>query len=368
MSPRVLPPEQIASLKRRGGDGPIALLDIVTADGSEYFWSDHEGKFPTGDRTAYRVQTSGGGAWLKFLNYGVPSQNGVGECLWGNIRNNGPTRLEIANNLGGTLVVAAYGWVDGLLLYSNGNGASGFQYLVYSADGANKDLDFTIGEAKLSHWSAGANLIDPNIAGGQWTGYSGSVATITADQPRYKQYSPWLKQAGPIRRSRDMRTDAGDIVVQNLSGNTVDRDVALLITQHEFEGALAILRFWDPFSETVTDEFHGYLSEQNPGEEEVVFRLLQLFDVAQFEVADEPYSETCTLRFKSAQCGSASANTTCSKKFADCTAQERFNGCPTPPPQTTAASHLNEGGTGTSGGGTGGGGGIPHRPDMVSPL
>ncbi|HYD47105.1 MAG TPA: hypothetical protein VEB21_02090, partial [Terriglobales bacterium] len=132
-------------------------------------------------------------------------------------------------------------------------------------------------------------------------------------------------------------------------------------------GALCVARVIEPLTGLVLEEFHGYLSEQNPSDEEVVFRLLQLFDVAQFDVADEPYSETCTLRFKSAQCGSASANATCSKKFADCTAQERFNGCPTPPPQTTAASHLDDGGSSSVGSG-GSGGGMPHRPDSMSPL
>jgi hypothetical protein len=42
----------------------------------------------------------------------------------------------------------------------------------------------------------------------------------------------------------------------------------LALKNHEFEGALAILRFWLPlFADSMLD-FYGYLSEQKAGEEE----------------------------------------------------------------------------------------------------
>src|SRR3954465_2942735 len=150
-------------------------------------------------------------------------------------------------------------------------------------------------------------------------------------------YSPWLKSVGPITISRDFTTDAGDIVVQNLSGNTIARDVSLALTNHEFEGALAILRLWLPPVNAAMLEFHGYLSEQKPGEEEASFSLLQLDDVAQFSVSEEVISEMCRWRFKSAQCGSTGSATICKKRFPDCAdatraATERFNGILSAPP------------------------------------
>src|SRR3954470_9303584 len=150
-------------------------------------------------------------------------------------------------------------------------------------------------------------------------------------------YSPWLKSVGPITISRDFTTDAGDIVVQNLSGNSIDRDVSLALKNHEFEGALAILRLWLPLFAGSMLDFYGYLSEQKAGEEEASFRLLQLDDVAQFSVAEEVISEMCSWRFKSAQCGSTGSAVVCKKRFIDCSdatrlATERFNGILSAPP------------------------------------
>jgi hypothetical protein len=68
-----------------------------------------------------------------------------------------------------------------------------------------------------------------------WAGFSGSVGTITPAVAGPKNYLPWIKQAGPIRRSRDSRTDAADIILQNLSGNTIDRDLLTTLKNHEME-------------------------------------------------------------------------------------------------------------------------------------
>lgn len=150
-------------------------------------------------------------------------------------------------------------------------------------------------------------------------------------------YVPYLKSAGPFQSGRDFTTDAGDIVVQNLSGNLIDREIAAALVNHEFEGALAVLRLWLPLFADVMFEFDGYLSEQQIGEDEISFRLLQLDDVSQFNVADDVVSELCTWRYKSLQCGSTGAATVCNKQFSTCkdanhNAQERYNGIPTPPP------------------------------------
>jgi hypothetical protein len=150
-------------------------------------------------------------------------------------------------------------------------------------------------------------------------------------------YSPWLKSVGPITLSRDFTTDAGDIILQNLSGNSIDRDVSAALKNHEFEGALAILRFWLPLFADSMFEFHGYLAEQKPGEEEASFRLLQLDDIAQYNVTEEVISEICSWRFKSAQCGSTGTAVSCKKRFVDCsdatrTATERFNAILSAPP------------------------------------
>jgi hypothetical protein len=90
------------------------------------------------------------------------------------------------------------------------------------------------------------------------------------------------------------------------------------------------------------ERFDGYFTDQDGDEEQFVFRLAQLLDGQQFEVANELYVETCTLRFKNPRCGSTNGGQTfCTKKLIvvapgpnDCSAVERFNGVPNPAPQS----------------------------------
>lgn len=143
-------------------------------------------------------------------------------------------------------------------------------------------------------------------------------------------YFGWIKQAQSFSVARDLTSSAGDLVVQNLSGNTISRDVDTAL-QHEFEGALCIVRIWLPLFDASLTEFHGYLTEQNPTQDECSFRHLQIFDPAQYDVCDEIISELCPFRYKSAQCGSTGSAITCDFTFPTCAdanhaAQERFSG------------------------------------------
>src|SRR5262249_2990744 len=113
------------------------------------------------------------------------------------------------------------------------------------------------------------------------------------------------------------------------------------LKNHEFEGAFAVTRLWIPLLDAAIKEFHCYLSEQNPKEEEASFKQLQLFDPAQYFVAADVEVEQCTFRYKSAQCGSSGSAPACPKRLVDCqdatrAAQEHFNGI-----LTTIANTVN---------------------------
>lgn len=148
-------------------------------------------------------------------------------------------------------------------------------------------------------------------------------------------YKPWIKSAGPLRMTSDFRTDAGDITLQNLSGNTIDREVAKIINDREFENSLAIFRLWLPLADYAIREHHGTLTDQRGDYEECAFRLAQLFDTNQFYVCEDSYAALCSWFFKGNRCGSASGLATCNKTIPDCVtrnARERNNSTPTPPP------------------------------------
>jgi hypothetical protein len=174
-------------------------------------------------------------------------------------------------------------------------------------------------------------------------------------------YSPWIKSAGPFRFSRSLRADAGDIVVQNLSGNTLEREVALAIKASEFIGALAVFRSWYPLLAESEFEFHGYLTKPVVGPTEASFRLLPLLDTNVQNVPAESYIQQCSWRFKGALCGSTGTATHCPKDFPSCedssrAAVERFNGTPHLPSTISLAMPVTPP---ASGGGGGGGGDEP---------
>ncbi len=201
-------------------------------------------------------------------------------------------------------------------------------------------------------------LMDVQTADGTnyfWSDFAGTFpAVIVAGN---QVYSPWIKSAGPFHRTKDLTSDTADMIMQNVSGNTIDRDVALALKNHEFEGALAIVRLWMPLLNDVLDSFFTYLTEQSPSEDECSFRMLQIFDPAQYDVADDVIGELCTWRYKDAMCGSTGSALTCPKRFIDCidatrTASERFNGILSIVPN----ANLNPPPVGLGGGGGGGNG------------
>lgn len=161
---------------------------------------------------------------------------------------------------------------------------------------------------------------------------------ITA-APGNSAYYVWVKSVTGLKLSRDSRTDGADLTLQNISGNTVERDVWKAIKDHEFEGALCVARLWMTLEDFALREFHCTLSETDSNEEEAFFRLRALNDPNAYVANPLTYAETCQWRFKSAQCGSAGAAAVCNKTFANCidasrAAPERFSGVPYSPPTT----------------------------------
>jgi hypothetical protein len=166
---------------------------------------------------------------------------------------------------------------------------------------------------------------------------------LKADATGSVAYVPMLQAIGALRCSRDAQTDAGDITFQNVSGNLIRRDFSDVAASRELEGALCVVRFWDSLFDFTIDSFHGYLSEQDIDEQFATFRLLQLLDGGMYELANDTYSELCTLRYKGGICQSPSGNPVCNKRFTDCNlnaAVEHFNGIPIMPPNPVYANRI----------------------------
>lgn len=189
-------------------------------------------------------------------------------------------------------------------------------------------------QQSLQNQSGGAPILLADIQTSDGTNYfwadmEGTYPALLVAGNQF--YNGWVESGAPFVLTRDLSTNAGDFTVQNMSGNTISRDVAMALLNHEFEGALCIIRLWLPLFNASLDSFHGYLSEQEPKEDQCVFRHLQLFDTSTYDVADDLISELCMWRYKSAQCGSTGSATVCDKLFTTCSAadhaaKERFSG------------------------------------------
>lgn len=184
-------------------------------------------------------------------------------------------------------------------------------------------LDVQAGDATTYYWTNQAGSYTSRITG---------VAQV---------YKAWAIGVGPLSVSATSSTDAGDLRVQNVSGNTVERDLAAVLRDHEIDGALVILRVLTPQGLETLREFHLYLSQPDVQATEMVARLLQLSDPQRVDALARDFTEQCPWRYKSAQCGSASGLTTCNKTFANCAtrvATERFMGITiTPSPVSQGA-------------------------------
>ncbi|GEM_PF-2165655 len=180
-------------------------------------------------------------------------------------------------------------------------------------------------------------------------------------------YQPWVKSCGPFRMTRSLDQDGGIITLQNVSGNSIYRDLALALTSDEFEGALAVYRWWGVTVEQAFYEFDGYVSQPLGDEQQATLNLVQLFDTS-IKNALDVWSEQCTWRYKEDRCGSVSSQVVCSKSFGDCFvrgAVERHNGVPFAPPSNAQIPVAPGVGNAVSGGsddlGRGGAGSVHGR-------
>lgn len=150
------------------------------------------------------------------------------------------------------------------------------------------------------------------------------VTTLNLQTPAFL---PWLLSAGPFRRSSNTTTSSGQVVVQNLSGDTVRRDVSQIFSQQAMVGALVYFRAWLADCEFATYSFAGSVIGADI-EADGLAMTLQLEGIANWAKLDAPYKDigvSCPLSFGSVECGSISP-TPCDNSYGTCTSTERFQG------------------------------------------
>jgi hypothetical protein len=137
------------------------------------------------------------------------------------------------------------------------------------------------------------------------------------------RHAPWLLSVPQISFHRSLQTDTGSFVVQNLSGDTLSRDVEKQLRASAFEGALFVYRLWQADAEAAWIEVHGTLSVDDVGVDTITFKGAQLLNPSQDDTPLENYCETCQLDWGGIRCG-ASGSTECSYSYQTCQVIERI--------------------------------------------
>ena len=175
---------------------------------------------------------------------------------------------------------------------------------------------------------APANLLDVQTVSGQiyyWADRAITTAAgITADgSPANATYLPWLLSVPEIKLYRSLQTDTGAFVVQNISGDSLARDIEKLVRASTLEGAIFVYRMWQPDAEGAWIEVHGNLTVDEIEDTEASLNGSQLLDVSQSDTPLEVFSETCQLDWASKRCG-ATGTTECLYSFQTCQVVERI--------------------------------------------
>ncbi len=137
-------------------------------------------------------------------------------------------------------------------------------------------------------------------------------------------YLPWLLTAGPFKLSRSMQADVGNFVIQNVSGTSLQRDMAMLITGDAFESALFAFREWNLEAQAAEFEMHGRLTIVDVSETIAEFAAEQLFNPSDYQGLLLS-GETCPWRYASAACGDTTDNP-CQNSWLTCRQPSRFGG------------------------------------------
>jgi hypothetical protein len=179
------------------------------------------------------------------------------------------------------------------------------------------------------YWSD-ADIIAPTALAQQIT--IGSGPTRSTELTYYAEaFQPWLLSAGPFKTYRNTTTSTGQVEIQNISGDTVRRDVSRIFSQQAMVGALVYYRTWLADCQFATFSFMGRVDDADidlDGDDSKASMTLQLESLCCWAKIDAPNQDICSscqLAFGSIQCGSTSP-TPCNNDYGSCTSIERFMG------------------------------------------
>jgi hypothetical protein len=173
---------------------------------------------------------------------------------------------------------------------------------------------------------APAHLLDVEDCNGNiyyWANRKMTAPCVIGKAGTVVSYSPWILSVPEWKFYRSMQTDMGTIAMQNISGDTLQRDFEKIVRASALEGAMFVYRQWHADAEYPSREIHGTLSIDDSDPEEVRLRGKQLSNPSADTAPAYVYCEICQWRWSSPQCG-ATGSVPCQQSFPTCQVPERI--------------------------------------------
>jgi hypothetical protein len=142
------------------------------------------------------------------------------------------------------------------------------------------------------------------------------------------QYLDWLVGQQKFTLFGTTQTDTATISVQNISGNTVQRDIAMAFSRVEFIGAFVYARIWRGDSMAALLTFAGNVSEAEVDEQQMQLSVEGFGNYSAVRAPAYDIDKSCPLLFGSVACGSTSP-TPCDQSYGGCLSINRFAGAVT---------------------------------------
>lgn len=170
---------------------------------------------------------------------------------------------------------------------------------------------------------APVNLLEVQDCNGNnyfWSDRKISVVSVLTGVA--ESFESWLLKAGPFVYHRSQVTDLGSFTLQNISGNTLARDVDTMLRATTLEGATFAYRLWQADAQAGFIYAVGTLTFSSGSDRLATFKTKPFSNPAQEDTPLEQYCETCQLNWAGPRCGSTQS-TECQYSFQSCQVVER---------------------------------------------
>ncbi|MFC6645442.1 hypothetical protein ACFQBQ_07555 [Granulicella cerasi] len=139
------------------------------------------------------------------------------------------------------------------------------------------------------------------------------------------QFSNGLIQPPSFKFTDTLTTSSATAVIENLSGNTVERLGSRYFATEELWGSQFIYQLWSPAAESSLILVLGAVADVEDGGDALRLSLKDIGNWSEIKAPDCQISENCAVTFGSDACGSTST-TPCNNDWGSCSQRNRFKG------------------------------------------